>query len=157
VTSDSAWSTGGARTKKEHVMKKTVCSFAVLAVFAMVLTGLSPAQDDTYRIAANIPFDFYVGDIQIPAGNYLFNVSYSNHSVTLSNHDTRQTYIFLAEPADGRRISGVAPVLDFDVIADHYLLADVKTADSGVAFRETKPETASAQHRSSVTIVAALR
>ena len=138
-------------------MKKTVCSFAVLAVFAMVLTGLSPAQDDTYRIAANIPFDFYVGDIQIPAGNYLFNVSYSNHSVTLSNHDTRQTLIFLAEPADGRRISGVAPVLDFDVIADHYLLADVKTADSGVAFRETKPAMASAQHRGSVTIVAALR
>ena len=84
-------------------MKKTVCSFAVLAVFAMVLTGLSPAQDDTYRIAANIPFDFYVGDIQMPAGNYLFSVSYSNHSVTLSNHGTGQTYIFLAEPADGRQ------------------------------------------------------
>jgi hypothetical protein len=48
-------------------------------------------------------------------------------------------------------------VLDFDVIADHYLLADVKTADSGVAFRETKPAMASAQHRGSVTIVAALR
>ena len=136
-------------------MKKTVCSFAVLAVFAMVLTGLSPAQDDTYRVAANIPFDFYAGDIQIPAGNYLFNVSYGNHSVTLRNHDTGQTYIFLAEPADGDQ--RVAAVLDFDVIADHYLLADVKTADSGVAFRESKPAMASAQHRGSVAIVAALR
>jgi len=136
-------------------MKKTVCSFAVLAVFAMVLTGLSPAQDDTYRVAANIPFDFYVGDIQIPAGNYLFDVSYGNHSVTLRNHDTGQAYIFLAEPADGDQ--RVAAVLDFDVIADHYLLADVKTADSAVAFRESKPALASAQHRGSVAIVAALR
>jgi hypothetical protein len=155
VTSDSAWSTGGARTKKEHVMKKTVCSFAVLAVFAMVLTGLSPAQDDTYRVAANIPFDFYAGDIKIPSGNYLFNVSYGNHSVTLRNQDTGKAYIFLAEPADGDR--RVAAVLDFDVIADHYLLADVKTATNGVAFRESKPAMASAQRRGSVAIMAALR
>ena len=136
-------------------MKKTVCSFAVLAVFAVVLTGLSPAQDDTYRVAANIPFDFYAGDIQIPAGNYLFHVSYNNHCVTLRNHDTGKTYIFLAEPADGDR--RVAAVVDFDVIADHYLLADLKTADSGVAFRESKPAVASAQRRGSVAIVAALR
>ena len=136
-------------------MKKTVCSFAVLAVFAMVLTGLSPAQDDTYRVAASIPFDFYAGDIKVPAGNYLFNVSYSNHCVTLRNHDTGKAYIFLAEPADGDR--RVAAVIDFDVIADHYLLADLKTASTGVAFHETKPAIASDQHHRSVAIVAELR
>ena len=136
-------------------MKKTVCSFAVLAVFAMVLTGLSPAQDDTYRVVANIPFDFYAGDIQLPAGNYLFKVSYSNQVVTLRNHDTGKAYIFLAEPGDGDK--RVVAVLDFDVIADHYLLHDLKTADSGVAFRESKPAVASAQRRGSVAIVAALR
>jgi len=136
-------------------MKKTVCSFALLAVFAMVLTGLSPAQDDTYRVAANIPFDFYAGDIQIPAGNYLFNVTYGNHSVTLRNHDTGKTYIFLAEPADGDKF--VAAVLDFDVIAGRYLLADLKTASTGVAFHETKPAIASDQHHRSVAIVAELR
>jgi len=155
MTNDGARSAGEARTQKEHVMKKTVCSFAVLAVFAMVLTGLSPAQDDTYRVAASIPFDFYAGDIKVPAGNYLFNVSYSNHCVTLRNHDTGKAYIFLAEPADGDR--RVAAVIDFDVIADHYLLHDVKTADSGVAFRESKPAMASAQRRGSIAIVAALR
>jgi hypothetical protein len=136
-------------------MKKTVCSFAVLAVFAMVLTGLSPAQDDTYRVAANIPFDFYAGDIKFPAGNYLFNVSYGNHSVTLHNQDTGHAYIVLAEPGDGDR--RVAAVLDFDVIADHYLLADVKTASNGVAFRESKPAMASAERRRSVAIMAELR
>lgn len=136
-------------------MKKTVCSFAVLAVLAMVLTGLSPAQDDTYRVAASIPFNFYAGDIQIPAGNYLFNVSYDTHTVTMRNQGTGQTYIVLAEPADGDKL--VEAVLDFDVIAGHHLLADVKTASTGVAFRESKPAVASAQGRSSVAIVAALR
>ena len=136
-------------------MKKTVCSFAMLAVFAVVLTGFSPAQDDTYRVTANIPFDFYAGDIKLPSGNYLFDVSYGNHSVTLRNRDTGQAYIFLAEPADGNQ--RVAAVLDFDVIADHYLLADVKTATNGVAFRESKPAMASAQRRGSVAIMAALR
>jgi len=136
-------------------MKKTVCSFAVLAVFAMVLTGLSPAQDDTYRVAASIPFDFYAGDTKIPAGNYLFNVTYGNHSVTLRNHDTGKTYIFLAEPADGDKF--VSAVLDFDVIAGTYVLADVKTESTGVAFHETKPAIASDQHHRSVAIVAELR
>jgi hypothetical protein len=73
-------------------MKKTVCSFAMLAVFAVVLTGFSPAQDDTYRVAAHIPFDFYAGDIKLPSGHYLFDVSYGNHSVTLRNRDTGQAF-----------------------------------------------------------------
>ena len=136
-------------------MKKTVCSFAVLAVFAMVLTGLSPAQDDTYRVAASIPFDFYAGDIKVPAGNYLFNVSYSNHCVTLRNHDTGKAYIFLAEPADGDKF--VAAVLDFDVVAGTYVLADVKTESTGVAFHESKPAIASTQHHGSLAVVAQLR
>src|SRR3974377_1281366 len=102
-------------------MKKTVCSFAVLAVFAMVLTGLSPAQDDTYRVAASIPFDFYAGDIKVPAGNYLFDVTYGSHSVTLRNHDTGQSYFVLAEPADGDKF--VAARLHFDARAGGYVLA----------------------------------
>ena len=53
-------------TEKENVMKKTVRNFAVLAVFAMALTGLSLAQNPTYRVTANIPFDFNVGNQHLP-------------------------------------------------------------------------------------------
>jgi len=155
MTNDGARSAGEARTQKEHVMKKTVCSFAVLAVFAMVLTGLSPAQDDTYRVAASIPFDFYAGDIKVPAGNYQFDVTYGSHSVTLRNHDTGQSYFVLAEPADGDKF--VAAVLDFDVVAGTYVLADVKTESTGVAFHESKPAIASTQHHRSLAVVAQLR
>jgi hypothetical protein len=143
------------RNAKEHVMNKTVRNFVVLVVFAMALTGLSPAQDDTYRVSANIPFDFYAGDEQLPAGTYLFNVNYGDHSVTLRNHDTGRSYVVLARPGDGEGFAEA--VVDFDVIGDTHMLADLKTASTGVNFSESKSLLASAQRGGSVAIVAALR
>src|SRR5215472_1098579 len=68
--------------QEEYVMKKNICNLAVLTVFAMALAGLSLAQDETYRVRVNIPFDFYAGDQQLPAGSYVFNVDYENHLVS---------------------------------------------------------------------------
>ena len=136
-------------------MKKSVRNLAVLTVFAMALTGLSLAQDDTYRVSANIPFEFYAGDQQLPAGTYLFNISYETHAVSVRNHDTGRTYIVLAVPADGKGSGD--PVVDFDVIGNSHMLADLKAADAGVSFTENKQAVTSTQRRSSVAIVAALR
>ena len=136
-------------------MKKTVRNFVVLVVFAMALTGLSLAQDDTYRVSANIPFDFYAGDQQLPAGTYLFNVNYGDHRVTLRNHDTGRSYVVLARPGDSEGFGEA--VVDFDVIGTTHMLADLKTASTGVNFSESKLLLASAQRSGSVAIVAALR
>jgi hypothetical protein len=140
---------------KESVMSKTIRSFVVLVVFAMALTGLSLAQDDTYRLTANIPFDFYAGDQQLPAGTYLFNVSYGAHIVTLRNHDSGRSYTVLARASDGEG-SGNA-MLEFDVVGGAHLLADLKTASTGVNFSESKTLLASAKRGGTVAIVAALR
>jgi hypothetical protein len=134
-------------------MKKTVRNSVVLAVFAMALSGLSQAQDDTYRVRANIPFDFYAGDQLLPAGVYLIDVSYGTHVAELRNHDTGRTYSLVAVPADGEG-SGNA-VVEFAVAGDRHVLAGLKTASTGVNFAESKRLLRTA-HRS-VTIVAALR
>ena len=136
-------------------MKKTVRNFVVLVVFAMALTGLSLAQDDTYRVTANIPFDFYAGDQQLPAGTYLFNVNCGDHSVTLRNHDTGRSYAVLARPGDGEGVGEA--IVEFGVIGNTHMLADLKTASTGVNFSESKVLLASAQRSGSVAIVAALR
>jgi len=136
-------------------MNKTVRNYVALVVFAMALTGLSLAQDDTYGVTARIPFDFYAGDQQLPAGTYLINVSYGPHSVTLRNHDTGRTYNIVAEPADGAGFGEA--VVDFDVIADTHMLAGLKTASTGVNFPESKRLLTTAQRRGSVAIVAVLR
>jgi hypothetical protein len=140
---------------KENVMSKTVRNLVVLVVFAMALTGLSLSQDSTYRLTANIPFDFYAGEQLVPAGTYLFTVSYGDHTVTLRNHDTGRSYIVLARPGDGEGFG--AAVVDFDVIGGTHMLADVRTASTGVNFAESKSLLASAQPSGSIAIVATLR
>ena len=136
-------------------MKHTVCKFVVLAVCALALAGVSVAQDDTYRVTANIPFDFYVGSQKLPSGTYLFNVSYGDHSVILRNHDTGRSAVVLAVAAEGTGASEA--VLDFDVIGGNYLLADLTTASTGVKFSEKKQLANLAHKSASVAIVASLR
>ena len=142
-------------TNKEDVMKKTVRNFVVLIVFAMALTGLSLAQDATYHVTANVPFDFYAGDQQLPAGLYLFEVNYGNHAVTMRNKATGRTYAVLARPADGEGVGEA--VVEFDVVGDTHTLADLRTASTGVDFSGPKTQLASATRRGSVAIVATLR
>ena len=136
-------------------MKHTVCKFVVLAVCALALTGISAAQDDTYRVTANIPFDFYVGSQKLPAGAYLFTVSYGDHSVVLRNHDTGRSFAVLAIAEQGAG-AGEA-LLDFDVIGGNHLLSDLTTASTGVKFSEQKRLVNTAHKSGSVAIVASLR
>jgi hypothetical protein len=136
-------------------MKKSVRNLVVLAVFAMALSGLSLAQDDTYCVRAKIPFDFYAGDRQLPAGTYLIDVGYDTHFVTFRNNATGRTYYALAQPTSGAGSGN--PMLKFDVTANAHLLADLKTASTGVNFVESKRLLNRAQRTGSVTIVAALR
>ena len=136
-------------------MKGIARNLVMMAGLAMALTGLSLAQDATYHVTANIPFDFYAGSQQLPAGVYRFEVNYGNHSVTLRNKTTGISYELLARPSDGDGLSSA--VVDFDVAGDTHMLADLKTASTGVSFPEQKTLLASAKRGGSVTIVAALR
>jgi hypothetical protein len=136
-------------------MKKTVRNFVVLVVFAMALTGLSLAQESTYRVNANVPFDFYAGEQQLPAGMYQFEVNYDDHSVTLRNKTTGRSYAVLARPGDGDSFGEA--VVEFDVIGGAHILADLKTASAGVNFHEQKALLASSKRKGSIAIVATLR
>jgi len=136
-------------------MTTTIRSFVVLVVFAMALTGLSLAQDSTYRVNATIPFDFYAGDEQLPAGTYQFEVNYDDHSVLLRNKSTGRSYALLARPGDGEGMGEA--VVEFDIVGDARMLSDVKTSSAGVNFPEQKAMLASAKRRGSVAILASLR
>jgi hypothetical protein len=136
-------------------MRQTVRNFVVLIVFALALTGLSLAADDTYCVRANVPFEFYAGSQLLPAGTYLFNVNYGDHAVTLRNHDTGRSYSAVAIAADGSKVSEA--VVEFDVIGDTHVLADLKTASTGVNFAENKNVVKTAQRNGQVAILATLR
>jgi hypothetical protein len=144
-----------ATPEKEHAMKTTVRNFAVLVVFAIAVTGISLAQTSSYRLTADIPFDFVVEDQHLPAGNYMIIVGYNSPVVTLRNTASGRTAMVIATHGDGQ--SNGEPVVDFDVVGDTHLLADLKTANTGVSFTEQKQSLASAKRKASVAIVASLR
>ena len=136
-------------------MKNTVRNFVVLVVVAMAMTGLSLAQDSTYRVNANVPFEFYAGDQRLPAGMYQFEVSYEDKLVRLRNKTTGRSCNLLARAGNVDSVGEA--VVDFDVVGDTHILADLKTASTGVNFPEQKAMLASATRRGSVAIVASLR
>lgn len=136
-------------------MKKMVRSFVVLVTFAMTLTGLSLAQDATYRVRANIPFEFYAGAQDLPAGTYLFVVDYDTHCVMLRNQTTGRSTALLALPADGDGFGELAE-LEFETVGADHVLAEVRTADTGVAIPLQKPGLTSEVHGEFVRIVASL-
>ena len=136
-------------------MKNTARNLVVLVVIAMALTGLSLAQDLTYRVKANIPFDFNADGQQLPAGAYQFEISYGSHTVLLRNLDNGRGYAFLAVPDDGDGALGA--LVEFDVYGSNHVLANLKTSNAGVDFPEQKSELTSAWKATTVDIVASLR
>ena len=135
-------------------MKSNARNLAGWAVLVLALTGLSLAQDSTYRVSANIPFDFAVENQQLPAGRYDVTVNYQSHLVSLRNQETGRSCSVVARPDDGDRFTQA--VLDFDVINGERVLADVKTASAGVSFTEPKSLVAG-QRGAPVAIVAMVR
>jgi hypothetical protein len=136
-------------------MKNTARNLVVLVVIAMALSALALAQDITYRVKANIPFDFNADGQQLPAGTYSFEVSYGTHTVMLRNLDTGRGYVFLGSPDDGDGARGA--VVEFDVYGSEHVLANLKTSTAGVDFPEQKSELASAWEATTADIVATLR
>jgi hypothetical protein len=136
-------------------MKGIARNLVVVLVSVLALTALSIAQDDTYHLYVNVPFDFYAADHQLPAGTYLITVSYESRAVILRNQETGRSLVFLGIPADGEK-SGQA-VVEFNVVGDNHYLADLKTSDAGVSFASNARASTSAKLKGSVAIVATLR
>ncbi|MDX2043637.1 MAG: hypothetical protein SF097_20645 [Acidobacteriota bacterium] len=52
-------------------MKKILCSFVVTCCLALALTSATAASSFSFRIKADIPFDFQIGKKKMPKGDYI--------------------------------------------------------------------------------------
>ena len=142
-------------------MKKTVRNFVVLVVFAMALSGLALAQQFSYRVAATIPYDFYVGDQLMSAGNYLFAVNYGDRAVTITNQANGHSSVVLASPIEfaspGYDNRNKGTVVELSNMGGKYMLSDLETRTNGVNFPQEKATRTLAKNEGTVTIVATLR
>ena len=142
-------------------MKRIARNLVVLAVFAMELSGLALAQQFNYRVAATIPYDFYVGDQLMSAGSYLFVVNYGDRAVTITNQANGHSSVVLASPIEfaspGYDNRNKGSVVELSSVGGKYVLSDLETRTNGVSFPQGAASRAAANKEGTVTIVAALR
>ena len=142
-------------------MKTRFCHVTMLAALAISLTGMSFAQQFAYRVATNVPYDFYAGDQFFSAGNYTFAVNYGDREVTITNQANGHTSVVLATPIEyaspgyDRQDKGV--VVELMSVGNRYVLSDVQTRTKGVSFWKGSYPSTLAKNAGVVTLVASLR
>ena len=142
-------------------MKAHVGHLMMLALIAFCLTGISWAQQFSYRVVTSIPYDFYVGNQQFSAGNYLFDVNYGDNAVTITNQANGHRSVVLASPiqfaSPGYDNRNKSAFVDLVSVNGRYVLSDLETHTNGVTFPKGTYARTVAEKGSTVTIAAALR
>src|SRR5262249_51178935 len=120
-------------------MKLRLIHSCVLA-FALSMVGVSLAHAEVDQVeTANIPFDFYAGNQQMPAGTYTIGLDLQGDIITL-NDGGGHAAILMGVPAgdDGKYESQLV----FDHSGDSYFLREVKSDLLDVDLPTTKAQAA---------------
>jgi len=122
-------------------------AFAFAAVFALA-TSMAMSQAQT--VYANVPFDFNVGALSMPAGNYLVRLNDIPGAIVIRNTDSSKGSFVLVTPTDPRDLRKSTPKMIFNQYGTHYFLSKVNGLDGvGCNFSKGKLEkefAASARH-----------
>lgn len=133
------------RIVMKNVVVKGLVKFGLLAVFAMIATGVTAnAQTLQYKVTANIPFDFTITDKKLPAGKYsIVRAQNSNGDLVLqiSSADGQQLLSRLTIPVYARDAAKQG-VLVFRQYGDEYFLYEIWPAggQTGRAFPKSRAE-----------------
>ena len=122
-------------------MRKRICVSLMTLSFLVSLATVAPAYAGSVDgIKASVPFDFYVGDRLIPAGEHAVR-SLSGDEAALRISNGRQGAIVLTNSVRERGNGEGRPRLVFHKYGDQYFLAAVWGADNtGRKLRESKRE-----------------
>ena len=129
----------------------------------VALVGTAIAQQVTYRVRADIPVDFYVGDQLRSAGSYTFTVNCGDNAVTITNLANNYSSVVLTSPTQDastgydRRNSKTQAVVELDSIGGKYVLADIQTLTSGVSFASAVADNNIARNKGVVRVAAVMR
>jgi hypothetical protein len=104
-------------------------ALAFATVFALA-TSIAMSQKQT--VYANIPFDFTVGTLSMPAGNYFVRLNDVPGSIMIRNTDRSEGAFVLVRPIDPKDFRDAAPKMVFNQYGTHYFLSKIQSID-GVA------------------------
>jgi hypothetical protein len=115
-------------------MKKLCIGFLMLlGAFILPITALAQSSEVT---KAAIPFAFYAGKTQMPAGTYIMRVADNDRELLLQNADGSASTFLSALPGDTSR--PLDPGFHFDQVGDTYFLR--AATDSDQEFYLSKPK-----------------
>ena len=109
-------------------MKKQMLVVLSFVLLAGLGTAFSQASTEA---RFNIPFEFVVNDVTLPAGDYIVDYSARTSYLTVRNVDGRATAIVLTKPASGKAISAQY-VLVFNRYGKKNFLSEMYSADNAI-------------------------
>jgi hypothetical protein len=119
-------------------MKNVVAKMGLLAVMIIIAASVSAqAQTLSYRLTANIPFDFSVAGKKLPAGKYWINRAQQNSGdmvVQISSTDGHSNVLRLTIPVSAPN-AVKSGLLVFHRYGEEYFLSEIWPA-GGVTGRE---------------------
>jgi hypothetical protein len=133
-------------------MKKAIVLFAALLFVPVLAIGTGHALD-TIAVKVHVPFDFYAGTKQMPAGMYNIAISPESKAIEIRSADGSDAAFVLGYVANE---GGEKAQLVFDHIGDHYFLKTVDSYEERLDFpvRQMEAKVASADTPKSDAVVA---
>jgi hypothetical protein len=125
-------------------MKK---SLVVLFSLGVVILGsvIAAQAEDAYRLVVNVPFQFHAGNVVLPAGEYVFEMSRINSfaatgsAVTISTRD-RSIAHFMPSMTRGEARTAPAFTVTFNRYGSTYFLCKVQNGSLETNLPITKAE-----------------
>jgi hypothetical protein len=129
---------------EEKIMRKHVCeSLLALSFLVSMLAASAPASAKTIAmLRAQVPFDFYVGDRLIAAGDCaVASITDGGSALRISSSGGKESAISLTDQTSAKANREGNPRLVFHKYGDQYFLAAVwDTGQGGRALHESKRE-----------------
>jgi hypothetical protein len=143
-------------------MKKQITSLVAVAILLTAFSA-TPARAQSDRlIAANIPFNFYIKDRALPAGEYVFTLTRIGGAdgIRIQSADGHITAFVLTRSAAVNAAKD-EPKLVFNRYDNQYFMAQVYGVEAGALQQLARPraeemltKNAAALERSKVTVAA---
>ena len=123
-------------------MKKRACIGLMLMSLFVSLAAATSASAQSLNLNVDVPFDFYVGDKQIPAGEYTVTSTNDDGSLLrIRSTDGRESAIFLTNAVCSAQRHSRPARLVFNKYADqHFLTAVWENTSEGRGVRAAKRE-----------------
>lgn len=99
-----------------------IASIATSLIIAiLLLAGAASAQYNDHKIAATVPFDFVVGKITLPAGQYVF-VRTSANTLTIRDVEGRGLFTTVTNTVQATKAPSTSNIRFANIAGSHVLI-----------------------------------